>query len=623
MRPVAALKAKDYNEHTRHWLYRNTRSIPLEDSAPGSQASLKPPEERLDSWKGIAAHLKRDITTVQRWEKREGMPVHRHVHDKRGSVYALGSEVDAWLSRRRATLGGSQPGEQEMALPSTVRAVRRWLALGGLAAIAALAIAYSIYPRRRAGAVSTTSAANQRIKSLAVLPLKNLSADPSQEYLADGMTEALIGKLSNLHDLRVISHTSVMRFKNPQMTVPEIAQLLHVDAIVEGSVIRQGNRVRVTAQLIRGATDDHFWSQTYDRELRDVLALQSDVAQAIAGKVEATVTGEEHQRLTAARPVAPEVYDAYLQGWSALNRSYLRPDIEQGIGGFNAAIKRDSTFAPAYVGLAMAYYELSSNFVGDQPDAARQQVMTNAQKALALDPTLADAHVLMADTLEKQWHWAEAESEYRRAIELNPNDADAHAGFAEWLLCEGHTDEAIDWAKRGRELDPTEIDGKYIGIMLLQGRRYNEALHELRSALAVQPDDPVALWDLGIALVTTNRPADAIPLLEKALSLSNKSPGVMGHLIAAYARAGRRKDALRLLAELQDRKRSGYVPTSAFVSAYLGLGDHEQTFAWLSQAYNEHSSILQYLKVEPVYDPLRSDPRFAELVHRVGLDHNI
>ena len=623
MRPVAALKAKDYNEHTWHWLDRSTRSIPLEDSAPGSQASQKPPEERLDSWKEIAAYLKRDITTVQRWEKREGMPVHRHVHDKRGSVYALGSELDAWLSHRRATLGNGQRGEQETALPSTVRPARRWLALGSLAAIAALAIAYSIYPRRRAGAVSTASAANQKIKSLAVLPLKNLSADPSQEYLADGMTEALIGKLSNLHDLRVISHTSVMRFRDPQITVPEIAKLLHVDAIVEGSVIRQGNRVRVTAELIRGATDDHFWSQAYDRELRDVLALQSDVAQSITEKVQATVTGEEQERLSAARPVAPEVYDSYLLGWSALNRSYLRSDIEQSIGDFNAAIKQDSTFAPAYLGLATAYYELSSNFVGDQPDADRRQVVANAQKALQLDPNSADAHVLIADMLQKQWRWADAKSEYLRAIELNPNDADAHAGFAEWLLCEGHADEAIDWARRARELDPIEIDGKYIGILLLEARRYDEAVHELRSALAVQPDEPVALWDIGIALVVTNRPAEAIPLLEKARSLSKDSPGVTGQLVAAYARAGRRKDALHLLAEMQDRKKSGYVPASAFVIAYLGLGDREQTFAWLAQAYNEHSSILQYLKVDPIYDPLRSDPRFAALVHRAGLDHNI
>ena len=589
--------------------------------SPGRLPPEKPSAERLDSWKEIAAYLNRDVTTVQRWEKREGMPVHRHVHDKRGSVYALTQELDTWLQSRKPHLDEEEresaaqtPADKEgdherRSMPPA----RLWLALAGVAVLAVLAVAY-IMSRGRAD-----HAARPKIKSLAVLPLKNLSGDPTQDYLADGMTEALIGRLANIHDLRVISHTSVMRFKNPQMSAPEIAKTLNVDAIVEGSVIREGNRIRVTAQLIRGATDEHFWSETYDRELRDVLALQSDVAQSIADKVQVTVTGEEHGRLTAVRPVAPEVYESYLQGWYELNKGYNKADIEKGIAYFQNAINADPTFAPAFVGLASGYSALGSNFVGDPHDPALQKQMSAAQKAVELDPNLADAHVLLGDVQKERWQWADAQAEYRRALELNPHNADAYADLAWWLLCQGRTDEALASMRRARELDPLSVGATDMGWMLFEARRYDEAMHELRSVLEVSPDDPVALWDLGIALIDKNQPQDAIPVLEKALPISNRSPGVIGTLIRAYAQAGRRSDALRLLKELQARSKAGSVPASAFVNAYLGLGEADQAFAWLEQAYKEHSNILQFLKVDPAFDSIRSDTRFADLARRVGL----
>ncbi len=592
----------------------------MAELSPVTLPTEKSSEGRLDSWKEIAAHLNRDVTTVQRWEKREGMPVHRHVHDKRGSVYALTPELDAWLQSRRQRLDeeerestaqtvDTEGGRERRAMPPA----RLWLALAGVAVLAVLAVAY-IMSRGRAD-----HAARPKIKSLAVLPLKNLSGDPAQDYLADGMTEALIGRLSSIRDLRVISHTSVMRFKNPQISVPEIAKALNVDAIVEGSVMREGNRIRVTAQLIRGATDEHFWSETYDRELRDVLALQSDVAQSIADKVQVTVTGEEHQRLAAVRPVAPEVYESYLQGWYELNKSYNKAGIEKGLAYFQNAINTDPTFAPAYIGLASAYGELGSNFVGDPHDPALQKEMSAAQKAVELDPNLADAHVLLGDVQKERWQWTDAQAEYRRALELNPHDVDAYANLAWWLLCQGRTEEALAQMRRARELDPLSVDAIDMGWMLFEARRYDEAIHELRSVLEVNPDDPLALWDLGTALIDKNQPRDAIPVLEKDLPLSNRSPGVIGALIRAYALAGRRNEALRLLAELQGRGKAGSVPASAFVNAYLGLGETDQAFAWLEQAYREHSNILQFLKVDPALDPIRTDPRFADLLRRVGL----
>lgn len=490
----------------------------------------------------------------------------------------------------------------------------RWLTLGGLVVIAASATAYLVARNR------VEKAATTKINSLAVLPLRNLSGDPTQDYLADGITEDLIGRLASIHDLRVTSRTSVMRFKNPKLSVPEIAKTLNVGAIVEGSVMRDGDRIRVTAQLIRGATDEHFWSETYDRKLHDVLALQSDLAESIANKVQASLTGEEHQRLVAARTVAPEVYENYLQGWYTLNRSFQRPDIEHGIASFNKAINQDPTFAPAYLGLAAGYTELGSNFAGDAPAAAHQKVISATREALKLDPTLAQAHALLAYALQQEWHWAEAESEYKRALELNPNDAEAHEGYAWWLLCHGRPDEGLEWGRRARELDPFEISGTDIAQMLTEARHYDEATHELRTVLAAQPDDPVALWDLGIVLTEDNQPKDAILVLEQAVAASNRSASVIGNLIRAYARAGRRKDALRLLNELKQRRKTGFVPARAFIEAYIGLGDNDGAFAWLEQGYKDQSSVLQFLKASPDFDSLRGDPRFADLVHRVGLN---
>jgi TolB-like protein len=228
-----------------------------------------------------------------------------------------------------------------------------------------------------------------------------MTGDPSQEYLADGMTDALIGRLSTIHSLRVISRTSVMRFKKPQISVPEIAKTLNVDAIVEGSLMRDGNRIRVTAQMVRASTAEHFWSQTYDRELRDVFTVQSELAQSIAEKVEATASGAEQERLAAARPVAPEVYDSYSRGEFALNKSSSKAELEASISYFEDAVKRDPGFAPAYVGLANAYSNLGAVFIGGSAEETRPKVVSAAEKALELDPNLAEALVLLASTKQK------------------------------------------------------------------------------------------------------------------------------------------------------------------------------------------------------------------------------
>jgi TolB-like protein/DNA-binding winged helix-turn-helix (wHTH) protein/tetratricopeptide (TPR) repeat protein len=493
----------------------------------------------------------------------------------------------------------------------TIISFRLWILLG---VAVLLAVITGVFWMNRGGGRPPA------IKSLAVLPLKNLSGDPTREYLADGMTEELIGRLAAIHDLRVVSRTSAMHFKDTQLSVPEIAKTLHVDAIVEGSVMRDGNRIRVHAQLISAATDEHFWSETYDRDLRDVLALESEVAQSIAGKVQVTVTGKESERLSAVRSTSPEVYENYLKGRFVLDKGKSRSEIEESIGHFEKAVEMDPTFAPAYVGLANAYTGLGSVFFGAPPQETRPKAISAARKALELDPNFTEAHLLLANVEQEQWHWADAEAEYRRALELNPNDADAHAGLALWLLCQGRTDEAVTWVQRGRELDPLAVSADAIAWILFQSHRYDEAIHELRSLLAVQPDDPGALTTLGFVLAANNHPRDAIPVLEKVVSVSKHSPAATGVLIRAYSLAGRRTDALRLLADLKRRKQAGYVPAAAFLNAYLGLGDYDQAFVSLEQAYKEQSNILQFVKVHPYFDPIRGDPRFADLVRRVGLE---
>jgi len=507
----------------------------------------------------------------------------------------------------------STPALQQAAVPPN--GVTRWpsrfgLALILLGALIAAGILTSVYIRHHGRAAP--------IRSLAVLPLKNLSGDPAQEYFSDGMTEALIGRLSSIRSLRVISRTSVMAFKDTRMSMPEIAKRLHVDALVEGSVIRQGGRVRVHAQLIRGETDEHFWSETYDRELGDTLSLQSEVAQSIARKVEVTVTGEEQKRLSEARSVAPEVYESYLRGEFVPRNN--QAEIEESIVCFEEAIKKDPTFAPAYVGLEKAYEQLSSIFVGGSPGELRPRVVATARKALELDPQLAEAHILVAQIYQRQWQWSEAEAEYRMALELKPSDAAAHLGLANWFLCKGRIEEALAWSRRARELDPIGTSGAEIGWILFQARHYDEAIRELHGVLTVHPDEAFTRWVLGFVLITKGEPNEAIPILEKTAALMNRSPGSIELLATAYGQAGRRTEALRLIDELKQRRQSGYVPAGAFINPYLGLRDYDQAFVGLERAYQEQSSILQFAKVHPFFDPVRGDPRFADLVHRVGLD---
>ena len=570
---------------------------------------------RLESWKEIAAYLGRDVTTVRRWEKREALPVHRLHHSKLGSVYAYTTELDAWRTERAS---GALPciPDSDLAPASTWLAGRLPAAIVLVALIVMFAVGLTWFGRART--VSQPTSAGSRIRSLAVLPLENFSGNPDQDYLSDGMTEALISRLSTIHALRVTSRTSAMHFKGTRKSLPAIGKELNVDAIVEGSVLRSGDKIRITVQLIRADTDEHLWAGTYDRELQDVLTLQNEVTYGIARHIEVALIGAHAGTTATHRTVAPEVYESYLKGRFALHKNG-RADLEEARQHFQAALDADPTFAPAYAGLATTYSALGLVFYGQPPGETRPKVLLAARKALELDPELSEARAELGDALQKDWHWAEAEAEYRRAIELSPNNAAAHGGLAHWLLCQGRTEEALASARRAQELDPQEFNGTQVGWILFQGRRYDEAIRELRTALAIEPKDAMTVWFLGFALIAAQHFDEAITTLERAASLSNRSSAVLGVLVHAYAGAGRRTEALRVLHELDRRRESGYVPPAAFLNAYLGLGDKEEAFTWLERSAEEHSNIVQFLKSHPFFDPIRNDPRFAAFLRRANL----
>jgi tetratricopeptide (TPR) repeat protein len=282
-------------------------------------------------------------------------------------------------------------------------------------------------------------------------------------------------------------------------------------------------------------------------------------------------------------------------------------------------MRKDPTFAPAYVGLASTYQDLAAIFVGGPPSELRPKVISTARKALELDHELAEAHVLVANMYLRRWQWSDAKAEYKRALQLKPNDAAAHKGFADWLLCQGHIEEALAWARRGRELDPVGDIAEDIGWILFQARRYSEAIRELRSYLAVHPNVAFARWHLGFALIGNGQPEQTIPELEHIVSLMHRSPGSLELLATAYGYAGRRAEALSLINELKERRRSSYIPAGALINPHLAIREYDEAFSWFEQAYAEQSSILIFLKVHPFFDPVRGDPRFQDLLRRIGL----
>ena len=490
---------------------------------------------------------------------------------------------------------------------------RRTVFLAGVAALAVVSVALVLYR-----SISANSAKRPPIESLAVLPLANLSGDQAQEYLADGMTEELIGRLSEIHNLRVISRTSVKRFKDTHLSAPEIGRTLQVDAIVEGSVIRDGNRIRIHAQLIRAATDEHYWSAAYDRELRDALLLESDVAQSIAQKVEVTVTGEEHARLSSARSVDPEAYEAYLKGRYYWNKR-TADSMPRAALYFGQAISKDPGYSAAYSGLAdcssgLAWHGFMS------PAEVLPKAHAAAQRAAEIDPESAEAHASLALVLNHKWDWVRAEAEFKRALTLNPQYANAHHWYGDYLSIQGRHDEALVEAKRALELDPRNLMiGTWVGLRQYFARRYDGAIEQTRNTVDLDRNFAAAHLILGLSYAQQGKREQAVEELEKAADLSGQSPLYMAQVGVSRALAGDREKALRTVRELENISSKRYVSPYGIAQIYAALDDKEQTYKWLEAAYSDRAVWMSYLAVDPVFDSIRSEEHFRDLLRRVGL----
>jgi TolB-like protein/Flp pilus assembly protein TadD len=457
------------------------------------------------------------------------------------------------------------------------------------------------------------------ITSLAVLPLENLSGDPEQEYFADGMTEALTTELGKISALRVISRQSVMRYKGTDKPLPEIARELNVDAVVEGSALQEGDRVRISAQLIQAAPERHLWAQSYERDLRQVISLQSDVARAIADEIEITLTPQEQVRLASARAVDPDAHDAYLRGrfhWNEFTEEGLRKSISY----FEQAISIDPNYAPVYARLAFSHIMLAAfNFA---PDSEHYPIARKAAlKALEIDDTVAEAHTALGHVKYRfEWDWTGAEREFRRAIELDPNSVLAHVRYAYYLDFMGRTEEALAEMKRARALDPVSLTTSGpVGWFLYNAHQYDQAIAAFQRSLELDPDFPVAHMGIGLAYIQKRMHEEAIAELQEAVALGTVGgPSTYTAVLAyAYAVSGRKTEARKILNELKQQMKQRHVSPFNIAEIHLGLGEKDRAFEWLEKAYEERDEDLFWFR-DPILDPLRDDPRFHSLLRRMN-----
>ena len=476
-------------------------------------------------------------------------------------------------------------------------------------AVAACLVAASSFYRRLSRRATTTAAG---VRSIAVLPLENLSHDPDQKYFADGMTEALINNLSRIAGVRVISRTTMMQYKTAHKSLPDIAHELKVDAIVEGSVQRSGDHVRINAELIDGRNDAHLWARSFDRDLGDILMLESEVALAVAGEIQVQLTPAD-----STHPVPPQAHCAYLQAMYLANNK-TRVGLEQSIAFYQQAIAQDSHYARAYAGLADSYILLEDD--GHIPASqANPSIRMAALKAVAADPTLAEAHVMLAAARETEWDWAGAEQEYRRAIELNPGFARAHHWYALLLSALKRHDEAISEMDRAVDLEPLSPTLYVIQAetYYLAGR-YDQALHILNTPPILEESDPSVGFVAGLVYVQEGEYQKAISTIRAAVDAEPENAENLTLLGYACARAGRKREALLALDDLHRVRKGQYLDPGWEAIVWAALGNTDKALKLLNQDYQLHSSFMMWVG-SPVFEPLRGEKPFQDLLRRVGL----
>src|SRR6201993_1464122 len=457
------------------------------------------------------------------------------------------------------------------------------------------------------------------IRSLAVLPLENLSGDPSQNYFADGMTDELITDLAQISALRVISRTSVMAYKGARKPLPQIARELNVDAVIEGTVLRSGDQVRITAQLIEASTDKHLWSQSYEGELRDALALQSRVASAIADQIRINLTPREQAALKNIKVINPEAYESYLKGRYFWNKR-TADGLKAALAYFKQATEEDPNYAKAYSGLADTYALLGDwQYAVMTPKEAFPEAKAAAIHALELDNSLGEAHNSLAFVLDGfDWDLDAGGREFQRAIELNPSYATAHHWYAWHLALSGRFDEATAEMRKAENLDPLSlIINADLAELLGLAHSYDDSIRQSLKTIEMDPNFALAHNQLALAYLQKHMYAEAVAELQKAVELSGDSPTCIANLARAYVASGKRSEAVKLLDVLKRRSSTGYSNASEIAMIYASIGDTDQAMHWLEKSYEERFNPGVLLR--PGFDPLRSDKRFEDPVRRIGL----
>jgi serine/threonine-protein kinase len=529
---------------------------------------------------------------------------------------ALELEVDL-----RRLISPSSSAVSAAVVPRRRSRKKLWWAVGGATGLVALlAIVLSLTERN--WRTLLPAASRPRINSLAVLPLQNLSGDPKQEYFAEGMTDELITTLSQIHGLKVIARSSVMRYRGSDEPVSQIAERLHVAAVVEGSVLSANGQVRITAQLIQPSTDQNLWAQSYDGSLKNVIALQNNVARDIANQIRVRLRPQVKKRLAGGQPVDPQAFEAYLKGRFYWNQRDAT-SVKTGLGYFQQAVKDDPKYALGYVGLADSYLVLA----GDQwiePATALPKAAEAAHKALALDPDLAEAYTALANVDQLEWHWNQADRNYRRALALNPGYAVARQWYAYFLGEMGRTREALAEARRAATLDPlSPVIEANVGQLLYYSHRYKEAEAVVRKAIPFNPNFFPFYYISGTSLVMEKDYARGITDLKQAERLSSGDATVLAALCYAYAKAGQKNKAERVFAGLEQASRSSFVSPYSMAIAETGLGENKAAIRSLELGIARHDSQMPWLRSEPMFGSLRSDPRFQALVNRIGYPDSI
>ncbi len=523
--------------------------------------------------------------------------------------------------KRQEPMAADLPGSQEKKtdpehkIPGAGPKRRLWPTPGVIVALAlvlSLLIFFAWRFRSRAPAPAS-------IRSIAVLPLENLSGDASQNYFADGMTDELITDLAQISALRVISRTSVMVYKGARKPLPQIARELNVDAVVEGTVLRSGDQVRITAQLIEASTDKHLWSQSYEGELRDTLALQNRVASAIADQIRINLTPQEQAALKNVKVVNPEAYESYLKGRYFWNKR-TADGLKVALAYFKQAIEEDPKYAQAYSGLADTYALLGDwQYAVMTPKEAFPKAKAAAIRALELDSALGEAHNSLAFVLDGfDWDFDSAGKEFQRAIELNPGYATAHHWYAWHMSLLGRFDDAIAEMRKAENLDPLSlIINADLAELLVLAHSYDESIRQSRKTIEMDPNFALAHNQLAQAYIQKHMYDEALTELQRAVQLSGDSPTCIANLARAYVASGKRSEAVKLLDDLKKRSNPGYSNASEIAMIYASLGDRDQAMNWLEKGYDDRFNPGVLLR--PGFDPLRSDPRFQSLLHRIGL----